>query len=100
MITEAAARLIVEREINMSRRDEDRWMVYPELSITRDWGWVMFYGSEENYYVGDKEAVLDPESQPAYLINRVTSELAQAGKSWPIKKYIDDDEMQLRSIQN
>ncbi|MFT7306464.1 MAG: hypothetical protein ACI9P7_001732 [Candidatus Azotimanducaceae bacterium] len=48
MITEAAARLIVEREINMSRRDEDFWMVYPELSITRDWGWVMFYGSEEN----------------------------------------------------
>ncbi|MFT7306465.1 MAG: hypothetical protein ACI9P7_001733 [Candidatus Azotimanducaceae bacterium] len=42
----------------------------------------------------------DPESQTAYPINRVTSESAQAGNSWPIKKYIDDYEMQLGSIQN
>ena len=74
-------------------------MVYPELTITRDWGWVMYYGSEENYYLGDKSAAKDPASHPAYLINRVTSELTQAGKSWPIEKYIEDYETHIGSIQ-
>lgn len=99
MISLAAAKMIIERQVNQSRAKDDHQIVYPELTIHRDWGWVMFYGDEENYYVGERSAVKDTGAHPAYLINRVTGELTQAGKSWPIEKYIEDYETHLGSVQ-
>ena len=94
MITEKAAQLIVEREINKTLNESDPFIVFDQLTITIDWGWVMFYGTEENYYLGKKSG-----DYPALIINRVTSELSLAGKSWPIGKYIEDYETRLGSIQ-
>ncbi len=94
MITKKAAQLIVEREINKSSDEIERLIVFDHSTLERDWGWVMFYGTEENYYL---EAGTD--TNPAFLINRVTGELSISGKSWPIEKYIEDYETRLGSIQ-
>jgi hypothetical protein len=93
MIDLIAAQLIVERELN--KTSSERLVVYQHLTRERDWGWVMFYGSEEDYYLEK-----DPVNNPAFLVNRVTSEVQQTGKSWPVEKYIDDYETLLGSIQN
>ena len=106
MISLDAAKLIVEREINRElttdNRNQNKLMVYPELTIERNWGWVIFCGSEENYYLDptqDRQQHLAKRGASAFLANRVTSELMQAGKSWPVEKYIEDYETHLGSIQ-
>ena len=76
MINQRAARLIVEREINKHPSHDKRLVVYDHMTINRDWGWIMYYGSEEGLYLETK-----PTDTLAYLINRVTSELQQSGKS-------------------
>lgn len=106
MISLDAAKLIVEREINREftagDRNENKLMVYPELTMERNWGWVIFCGSEENYYLDptqDHRQHLSKSGSSAFLVNRVSSELMQAGKSWPVEKYIEDYETHLGSIQ-
>ncbi len=98
MIDLKAAVLIVERELNLYRTDDDssRYVVFQDLTLTLDWGWVLYYGTELELYTTDNR--ISSRSYAPFLVNRVTSELQQAGKAWPIEKYIEDYETRLFSL--
>ena len=91
MISLHAAILIVQSELNKHKPTKLKLMAYKQFTIEQDWGWAMYFGSEEDIR-------LDDTPFAAYLVNRVTGEIQQTGKSWPVENYIDDYETQLSSI--
>ena len=98
MIDRRAARLIVEREMNLSydRQDlprDERLHVFDEYTLEADWGWVIYFGDSLADFVERRTGI---ESRyPPCLVGHKSGDLFSTGKSWSLEKYIGDFEMQL-----
>ena len=98
MIDRRAARLIVEREMNLSydrhgKPRDERLRVFDEFTRESRSCWVIYFGDSLADVVERRTGI---ESRyPPCLVGHKSGDLFSTGKSWPLEKYIGDFEMQL-----
>ena len=79
MVTKAEAQAQVEELINVIDWDwpnRPRQVVYEDLTVETDWGWVFYHASDPEHLVHGRDR--DPQDNPPYLVNKETGECKQA----------------------
>jgi len=88
---ERISRLISER----GAQGVDVWVVVPEDTIEREWGWVICYQSSRYLETGDFSYAL--AGNAPYIINKYTGEIRVTGTALPLEQYIGEYEAELDS---
>jgi hypothetical protein len=69
--------------------------VLSDLTDERDWGWIIYYQSEEYLETQDPSDML--AGNAPYFVNRSTGEMIHTGTAYPIEHYVQEYEAQLQS---
>lgn len=70
--------------------DEDSWVVFPEQTLERPFGWVVFWGSRLFAETGDPRFAV--AGNAPFIFDRESGALVETGTAFPVEHYIAEYE--------
>ncbi|MGW8390578.1 YrhB domain-containing protein [Pseudoduganella sp. HUAS MS19] len=92
MISLAEARALVEQRLFTYEAlpDDDAWVLIPESTVERNFGWVFFYNSRKFLETGDLQFA--QAGNAPLLVKRDSGEIVVLGTAYPVEHYITEYE--------
>jgi hypothetical protein len=96
MLTFEQAKERITKLINeLGAQADDEWVVVPEDTIERKWGWVFGYQSSRYLETGKISYAL--AGNAPYIVNKYTGEIKATGTALPLEQYLKEYEAELDS---